>query len=112
MYEVEFYEDNKGNCEVADYLNKLSKKERKKVVFNIQRLETSGTWLGEPLVSWLVKGKEPLWELRIDKKRFPFFVHGRKIIIVSVFIKKTKKTPIREIEKAKRCKKDWLDRNK
>ena len=40
-----------------------------------------------------------------------FFYVGRKIILTNGFIKKTKKTPAAEIEKAKRYRSDYLERN-
>ena len=39
-----------------------------------------------------------------------FFVVGRKIVLTNGFIKKTTKTPKTEIEKAKRCRADYISR--
>ena len=40
-----------------------------------------------------------------------FFVVGERVIITHGFVKKTKKTPSREIAKAKRIREDWRNRN-
>ena len=39
-----------------------------------------------------------------------FFVVGRKIVLTNGFVKKTQKTPVSEIEKAKRFRADYLSR--
>ena len=39
-----------------------------------------------------------------------FFVVGRKIVLTNGFIKKTRKTPKNEIDKAKRCREHYMSR--
>ncbi len=39
-------------------------------------------------------------ELKIKNHRFIFFIHAADIYFISAFIKKTNKTPLREIENA------------
>ena len=40
-----------------------------------------------------------------------FFVAGGEIVLTHGFVKKTQKTPAREIERAKRMREDWRSRN-
>ncbi len=48
-----------------------------------------------------------------DKNGILFFGYdGKNFILLSHFIKKTQKTPKREIEKAKRLMNDYLERSK
>ncbi|MEE3452987.1 type II toxin-antitoxin system RelE/ParE family toxin [Dialister sp.] len=39
-----------------------------------------------------------------------FFFIGRRIVLTNGFVKKTQKTPPEEIERAKRCRADYLRR--
>jgi phage-related protein len=43
-----------------------------------------------------------LQELRVRKYRLIFFIHESRVYIVRIFIKKTQKTPRKEIEMAER----------
>jgi len=53
-----------------------------------------------------------IWELRPLKDRIIFFYWQEDtFVLLHYFIKKTQKTPRREIEQAKRNLKDFLDRS-
>ncbi len=114
-YEVEFYEDETGNCPMADWLrnlNKIDSKENKsmlkKVYFQIERLEYEGISVGEPIVKKLDAN---IWELRPIPNRILFgIIKGRKIVLIHHFRKKSRKTPKNEIEKANREYANWLRR--
>jgi phage-related protein len=65
--------------------------------------------IGEPHVKHI---DGDLWELRPLSYRILFFHwRGNKIILLHHFIKKTKKTPAKEIDQAMRNRKDFLERN-
>lgn len=101
-YKVRFFEDSKGKSPVLEYIDNLSDKERAKVSKYINFLKVSGGVLDEPY-SKHIKGK--IRELRVDfgKNRhriFYFTFIGRNIIFLHAFLKKTAKTPPKEIEKA------------
>ncbi|MBQ5684470.1 MAG: type II toxin-antitoxin system RelE/ParE family toxin, partial [Clostridia bacterium] len=52
-----------------------------------------------------------LWELRPGRRRVLYFYHkDNTYVLLHSFIKKTQKTPRREIEKAKRERNDYLRR--
>ena len=50
----------------------------------------------------------PLWEMRLSgrdgiSRALYVAVRGRRVVVVRVFVKKTRRTPRREIEMALRC---------
>ena len=116
MYTIEFYKDKDGNEPVKEYISSLAGKNDKdsrvnlnKIRDYIKTLSEYGTRAGEPYVKH-IEGE--IWELRPLRNRILFFGYdGNKIILLSHFIKKTQKTPQREIDKAKRLMKDHKERS-
>lgn len=116
MYSIIFYKDKKGKQEVKEYLEKLHMKSDKdsRINFNkirdyIKLLQIHGIALSEPYVKH-IDGE--IWELRSLRNRILFFTYyGDKIVLLSHFIKKTQKTPNKEIEKAKRLMNDYVERS-
>lgn len=118
MYEIEFYEDKNGKSEIADFIKELSRKSstRKdsrinfnKIVAYLDLLEEFGTRVGEPVTKHL---DGEIWELRPLRNRFLYaYYKDNKFIILHHFIKKTQKTPQRELEQAKKNLADYLERN-
>jgi len=110
-YKAKFYKDSRTSRDpVLEYINKLSKKDRLKIFKYIEFLRESKGVLDEPY-SRHVKGK--IRELRVDfsKNRhriFYFTFIKRKIILLHVFLKKTKKMPISEIRRAEENYQDVL----
>lgn len=77
---------------------------------HIKALETYGIRIGEPQVKHLDGN---LWELRPLSHRIIFFYwKDNKFILLHHFVKKTQKTPQREIEQAAKNLKDFLERSK
>ena len=116
MYSINFYRDKDGHEPIIEYLKKLRKRNDKNRRINlnkindyIEALSKYGTYLGEPYIKHL---DGEIWELRPLKNRIMFFGYdGKQFVLLSHFIKKTQKTPKREIDKAKRLMKDYLERN-
>ena len=112
MYKIEFYEDKNGKSEIYKYIKKLnnnkSKENRiklKKIKAYMEMLSIYGLNLSEPYIK---KIDNEIWELRPLKDRILFAsLHNNKFILLSVFTKKTQKTPKKEIEKAKKNLKDY-----
>ena len=112
MYKIEFYEDKNGKSEIYEYIKKLnnnkSKENRiklKKIKAYMEMLSIYGLNLSE---SYIKKIDNEIWELRPLKDRILFAsLHNNKFILLSVFTKKTQKTPKKEIEKAKKNLKDY-----
>lgn len=115
MYTIEFYKDKDGNEPVKEYISSLAGKNDKdsrvnlnKIRDYIKTLSEYGTRAGEPYVKH-IEGE--IWELRPLRNRILFFGYdGNKIILLSHFIKKTQKTPQREIDKAQRLMKEHKER--
>lgn len=116
-YEIEFYEDNKGQSQIVNWIKELdsnptkeNKSTLKKLYYQMERLEYDGTFIGEPLVKQ-IEGK--IWELRpIPNRVFFATLEDNQLILLHQFRKKSQKTPKREIEQAKRELADWLERKK
>ena len=113
-FEVEFYQMANGREPARDFLLGLERRMRAKIVDTIVLLQENGNELREPYSKHLSGG---IFELRAkvgtDTTRvLYFFYYGRKIILTNGFIKKTDKTPKSEIDKAKRYRSDYLERNR
>lgn len=113
MWNIIFYTKEDGTTPVQEFLDQLVVKHRAKALRDIDVLEQHGTALTEPNVKH-IKGK--LWELRIrsakDISRVFYFVHvGTDIVLLHGFVKKTQKTPAREIEVAETYMNDYQRRN-
>lgn len=106
-YKIEFLKNDKGFSESEAYILELGEKSFKskdarikvnKITEHFRALRTYGAAVGVPLVKH-IKGE--LYELRPLQDRFFFFYkHENKYIILNHFVKKTQKTPSKEIEKA------------
>lgn len=115
MYEIEFYEDKNGKSEVADFIKELSRKSSakkdsrinfNKIVAYLDLLEEFGTRVGESVTKHL---EGEIWELRPLRNRFLYaYYKDNKFIILHHFIKKTQKTPKRELEQAKKNLADYF----
>jgi len=110
-WSVEFYVDARGRCPVAAFLEQLPVRSCDHVVHHISLLQERGPTLGMPYVRHL-QGK--LWELRVRTRGaayrlFYFFCAGRRIVFLHAFVKKTKKTPRREIDMAMRRLNSFLE---
>lgn len=101
-YKVKFYQDRNDEIPIIIYLEKISKKEKAKILKYVEFLKDNQGYLDEPY-SKHIKGK--IRELRIDfsknKHRVFYFTFIKKtIILLHIFLKKTQKTPLKEIKKA------------
>ncbi|WP_294097092.1 type II toxin-antitoxin system RelE/ParE family toxin [uncultured Cetobacterium sp.] len=113
LFEISFYEKENGKIPVKDFLLDLELKMRAKALKEIEILQTFGSELREPHVKYMQDG---IFELRIKSANnisriFYFFFTKEKIILTNGFIKKTQKTPKKEIEKAIEYKIDYVRRN-
>lgn len=111
-FEVVFYDKKDGTLPARDFIISLDKKMRAKILRTIAILECNGTKLREPFSKSLGDG---IFELRaktgsdISRVLYFFFV-DRQIILTNGFVKKTQKTPVTEIERAKRYRTEYLNR--
>ena len=119
LYDIEFYQNNKGQEPVKDLLVQLQKSGKtnkecriraEKILTYIRVLEEYGIRAGEPYMKRIL-GTD-LWELRPVRDRIFFFTFmNGKIVLLSHFLKKTQKTPKREIERAEKYMKSYMERS-
>ena len=115
MYQIYFYKDRNGVEPVAEYLEKLSQQKGKdarikltKIRDYVKSLSEYGTYVGEPIVKHL---DGEIWELRPLNNRVLFAAWtGKSFVLLHHFVKKTQKTPKREIETARRRLQDYKER--
>ena len=113
QFTVEFYETPDGKTPVEDFLMSLDIKMRTKVIHLMELLEEKGTSMREPYTKPLEDG---IFELRCKlgtdlTRALFFFYHGGKIVITNGFVKKTQKTPKKEIRLAIARREDYILRN-
>lgn len=99
---VAFFRLASGREPVRDWLKGLVRESRKAIGEDIKTLQFQ--WpIGMPLVR---KMEENLWELRSEIAagiaRTFFTVYDKKIVLLHGFVKKSSKTPARELAIAKR----------
>lgn len=109
---ITFYEDPMGKNLVKEFLNELDPKMRTKMLRSIMALQELGISLRMPLSEHLGDG---IFELRAQvgtniSRVMYFFMIGNQAILIHGFIKKTQKTPSREIERAKKIRSDYMKR--
>ena len=119
MFEVEFYEERNGVEPVKEFIIDLlskaknSKVERvraNKVITYIRVLQQYGTRAGEPYTKHI---DGDIWELRpLNDRIFFFYFKDNKFILLHHIVKKTRKTPQKEIDHAKRNMIDHIERSK
>jgi len=117
MFDVFAYKDKNGKSPVDEYLRELAAKSDKdsriklnKIYEYIKYLSESGQQAGEPYIKHL---DGDIWELRPIRDRFLYAAwDGNSFILLHHFIKKTQKTPPREIKQAKRNLTDYRERSK
>ena len=84
-----------------------------KIIGNLLVLKEKGYLVREPYPKYIVDG---IFEFRIIvgnniSRILYFFYVGERIILTNGFVKKTNKTPMKEIELAKKYRNDCIERN-
>jgi phage-related protein len=109
---VEYYRDLKGKEPAADFIDSLPMETQAKLLRTIELLVRYGVLLKEPY-SRRIKGK--IRELRVTDRlghiRILYFTYTeRRFVILHGFIKRSGKTPGREIEIAEKRMSDFMRR--
>jgi len=115
LYNIYFYKDKNGTRPIVEYLRGLAEKNDKdshvklqKIRDYIKYLRLEGKGAGEPFVKHI---DGDIWELRPLRDRILFAAwDGDSFILLHHFMKKTQKTPPREIKQAKRNLADQKER--
>lgn len=119
MFDVIFYYDKNGRSEIVELLDALQEKaptsktdriNREKILAYIGALGEYGTRLGQPMVKHI---EGSIWELRpLNNRIFFFYWKDNKFVLLHHFVKKSQKTPAKEIAQARANLKDFLERNR
>ena len=113
-FKVIFYDKEDGTKPAEEFIAKLDKKMRAKMLRVVNLLRENGIELRGPFSKPLGDG---IFDLRaqlgsdISRVLYFFFI-GRRAVLTHGFIKKTEKTPPSEIERAKRYRSEYLQRKK
>ncbi len=115
MYEIHFYRDKNGKEPVKEYIAKLAAKKDKdsriklnKIMDYVKALSVYGTRVGEPYIKHI---DGDIWELRPLRDRILFAAwDGNGFVLLHVFMKRTQKTPQKELKRAKRNLADYQGR--
>ena len=108
QFTIEFYEDINGNLPVEHFILSLDIKMKAKLLGILKILQEKGDQLREAYTKYLGDG---IFEIRIKvgtdiSRVLYFFYYARIIILINGFIKKTRKTPVKEISLTKSGK--WI----
>ena len=115
MFPIEIYTDANGKSEINSYLETLKNNQTKdnrikrdKIYAYMRILQCGALSIGIPYIKH-IDGE--IWELRPLRDRILFaYLNNNRFILLTVFMKRTAKTPKREIEKAKKILKDYKRR--
>jgi len=113
MWEIIFYKLPSGKLPVLEYLKNLDPKTKAKATRALDLLEQYGPAIGMPHVRMLDSAVS-LYELRIpfggQAHRILFSKDQNKLVLVHGFLKKSEKTPKKELEIGVNRTKDYLQR--
>lgn len=107
-----YYKSDSGRIPVKSFIDSLASRTQQKFFAVIGMLENIGKSLPEPHTKHLGNG---IYELRFKGQEghvriLHFFYEGNKIILTNGFIKKTNKTPKKEITLAEQRRKQYLNK--
>lgn len=117
-YNVEYYQKENGDVPVSDFLLTLQPKMRAKAYSEIELLKKHGITLREPYVK-PIKGinNKGIYELRIKfssniSRIFYFCYQQNTFVLLHGIVKKSNKTPERELQRVRKYKTDYERRCK
>lgn len=108
-FDIIFYEKENGEQPARDFILSLDAKMKAKILRILDLLARNGPLIRLPYSEHLEEG---IFEIRAKQgsnitRVLYFFSFGKKIVLTNGFIKKTQKTPEREIELAKKYRIDF-----
>ena len=119
VYRIDFYRDENGVSELQEFIDFLwdasprSKDahiQYEQIALQIKLLCEKGTNLPSKYTKHI---DENIWELRPGKNRILYFCWlDDTFVLLHYFQKKTEKTPVKEIERAKRERDEYIRRHK
>ena len=106
---VEYYETVDGVSVVEQEMEAFGSKVFARIARTVGLLEEFGIGLGGPYVSH-IRGK--VWELRVSRYRVLYFAFtGRRLVLLRAFLKRTQRTPQKEITVAEARLNDYTVRH-
>ena len=115
MYNIDFYETMEGFSDIREFLDSLRSKagtvKDARIQFSqaaryIQLLQNNGTNLPVEIAKHI---EDEIWELRPGSNRFFFFFYcSGTYVLLHHYRKKSQKTPLKEISRAKAEMKDYI----
>lgn len=113
MRTINFYRTDLGDCPVEEFLDSLTGKQAKKVLWVLrlaEELERVPSQYFKKLV-----GPDGIWEVRVQMgnnifRLLGFFDEPTVLVLTNGFAKKTQKTPPQEIATTEKRKHDHLSR--
>jgi phage-related protein len=97
---VRYYQPSRGNCPIVEFIESLDTTTSAKIIHSIELLESYGPFLKPPYIK---KIQNKLYEIRIPGKvavRIFYTVINQQYFLLHAFVKKSQKTPYREIKTA------------
>jgi len=108
-WKVIYYQTARGEEPVISFIKKLPKEDQGKIIWTINLLETHGLRMGSPYLK-KIEGTKKLWELKVNKYRiFLSFVLEKNILLIHAIIKKTQKTPKKDLKLIKNRLKSFME---
>ena len=115
MREIHFFRTISGSCPVEKFFDSLSAKQVEKVLW-VLRIIRDIDFVPKEYFKKLVKTDDIL-EIRVKSgnnifRILGFFYKNKIFILTNAFMKKTQKTPLKELKLAQNRKKDYLERKR
>lgn len=112
--DILFYAKENGVQPAKEFIENCNPKMKAKILKTLKLLQENGNALGEPYSKHLRGG---IFELRVNlgnnvSRILYFFFCNGKIILTNGFVKKTQRTPNKEIKLADTYRKDYIERSK
>ena len=109
-----YYETESGSKPAKEFIDSLPPKMQASMLDKVRYLHELGHLLRPPASKHL---QGEIYELRAQAEGnitriLYFFVVGDKAVLTHGFVKKTQKTPVREIRRAEESRRDYLARHK
>lgn len=107
-WDLRFFRQGRGDEPVREFLSTLHKAARIEAGAALTDLEEQGPQLRRPGADYLRDG---IYELRFSSERVEYrilyFFDRTEVVLTNAFVKKTRKTPAAEIERAIRRRAQW-----
>ncbi|MCS5712851.1 MAG: type II toxin-antitoxin system RelE/ParE family toxin [Candidatus Babeliales bacterium] len=107
-FTIEWYYNKNYKSDVFEHYESLSASEQMDALVLFEIMAKEGKILNTTKFN---SEGDQIYAFKPGQERFIcFFCHGKKIIVTNAYRKKTQKMPPREKDKAKKRRKDYLDR--